>query len=168
MKIVKLSGGLGNQMFQYAFAIALKKHDNQVLLDDSWFEKVNSGKKSGATKRNFDLNLYNISIPFANAKQISQCARERFCGIKLPSFLRKYYSRIIKEKNAYSYYEEFLEEKRDAYYAGVFANEHYFNKYRSEIEEAFTLKEALTPENKKMLEQIKQTRYPFTFVEEIM
>lgn len=157
MKIVKLSGGLGNQMFQYAFAVALKNHGNQVLLDDGWFEKVNSGKKSGATKRNFDLSLYNISLPFANAKQITQCTRERFGGIKLPTFLRKYYSRIIKEKNAYSYYEEFLEEKKDAYYAGVFANENYFAKYRSEIVDAFTLKKELTEENKKMLEQIKQT-----------
>ena len=33
MKIVKLMGGIGNQMFQYAFA---KSIGDDVLFDDSW------------------------------------------------------------------------------------------------------------------------------------
>ena len=36
MKTVRLMGGLGNQMFQYAFGIVLGKHVNY---DVSWFNE---------------------------------------------------------------------------------------------------------------------------------
>ena len=37
MKIVKILGGLGNQMFQYALYLALKKHfhDEKIKIDTS-------------------------------------------------------------------------------------------------------------------------------------
>ena len=47
VKIVKIKGGLGNQLFQYSFALFLKeKFGLKVILDISWFQKQ--------TKRNFD------------------------------------------------------------------------------------------------------------------
>ncbi|WP_334084299.1 hypothetical protein [Helicobacter typhlonius] len=38
-------GGLGNQMFQYAFAKALQKHlQIPILLDKSWYDKPKYAK----------------------------------------------------------------------------------------------------------------------------
>jgi len=56
VKIVKIKGGLGNQLFQYSFALFLKKKFNlKVLLDISWFKQQ--------TKRNFILpNFVNITL----------------------------------------------------------------------------------------------------------
>ena len=37
---VKIQGGLGNQLFQYSFAIFLKEHfKTNINLDLSWFDK---------------------------------------------------------------------------------------------------------------------------------
>jgi hypothetical protein len=52
--VVKLSGGLGNQMFQYAFARALSQETGaKVML-------LGDGLASGATPREFRLNLYGL------------------------------------------------------------------------------------------------------------
>jgi hypothetical protein len=62
MIIVKLQGGLGNQMFQYAAALSLSKRLGKVLkLDPVFFKDVDD--------RNFGLNVFNISLSFASSIQ---------------------------------------------------------------------------------------------------
>jgi hypothetical protein len=61
MIVVKIFGGLGNQLFQYALALKLAKNNNcKLILDLSWF----NSKTSFATKRNFDLKYFNISLNY--------------------------------------------------------------------------------------------------------
>ncbi len=60
-KIVKLKGGLGNQLFQYSLAIYLKRQLKQnVKLDLSWFKTQ--------SKRKFLLNDY-LNIEFETLKE---------------------------------------------------------------------------------------------------
>lgn len=81
MKIIEIKGGLGNQMFQYAYgrSLMIKKNKN-VIFDDSFFEN-----NSSDTKRLFCLNNFNLnnSINFNNKKE----------NIFLKN-LRKIYSKI--------------------------------------------------------------------------
>jgi hypothetical protein len=57
--VVKIFGGFGNQLFQYAMALKIaKKNKNSLILDSSWFDST----ISYATKRNFDLKFLNLSI----------------------------------------------------------------------------------------------------------
>lgn len=156
MKIVKLSGGLGNQMFQYAFGLALKQAGNETLFDNSWFDKINTSKKSRATKRNYELDVFKAEVPFASPKQIKDLKRETFFGLKLPGFIRNKISRVIRENSAGSYYEEFLS-SGDAYYAGVFGNSCYFDAYRRELLHAFSLKDVMPEPNQAVLQEIKNT-----------
>lgn len=61
MIVVKIFGGLGNQLFQYALALKLaKKNNRKVVFDLSWF----SSKTSFATKRVFELKYFNVSLDY--------------------------------------------------------------------------------------------------------
>ncbi len=70
MKIVRLTDGLGNQLFQVAFAYALRKLTaDEVLLDRSWFPEF-GGKLRKATPRKFGLAPYSgITLPYAQPGQ---------------------------------------------------------------------------------------------------
>lgn len=46
MVVVRLTGGLGNQMFNYAFAKFLQKYGCEVVIDASWVVK-NARKSVG-------------------------------------------------------------------------------------------------------------------------
>ena len=67
MVIVKIIGGLGNQMFQYAYAKALQQKGYEVKIDISAFEtyKLHGGYQ--LDKYNIDLanNLGNL-VSFSN------------------------------------------------------------------------------------------------------
>lgn len=57
MIVIKLQGGLGNQMFQYAFAsILAKKNKTKVLIDGSFFSRVEN--TLGFTPRKFELAIF--------------------------------------------------------------------------------------------------------------
>lgn len=63
MIIIKISGGLGNQLFQYALAKSLEDIKKlKVKIDVSNFKIV-----SGVTKRNFCLDKFNITLQTAEA-----------------------------------------------------------------------------------------------------
>jgi hypothetical protein len=90
MKIVNIIGGLGNQMFQYAFAIALKKRfpEEVVLIDTSHF-------KSYKLHNGFELDkIFDISLEVANKSQLKRVTRyinnyflSRIVRKLLPKFL---------------------------------------------------------------------------------
>jgi hypothetical protein len=67
MTIVKLKGGLGNQLFQYAYGRALELSGEKIIFDTSFF---NGNKAKIDTARDFKLNNYNIETKakFENVK----------------------------------------------------------------------------------------------------
>lgn len=63
MIIIKISGGLGNQLFQYALAKSLENiRKLEVKIDVSNFKII-----SGVTKRDFCLDKFNITLKIAEA-----------------------------------------------------------------------------------------------------
>jgi len=64
MIVVKIYGGLGNQLFQYAYGLNLaKQNKTNLILDLSWFDK----KINLSTKRDFELKFLNISTEYNNS-----------------------------------------------------------------------------------------------------
>lgn len=72
MILVRLTGGLGNQMFQYAAAYALaKKHNTCLKIDTSeYLDEVLKGKDS--VFRGYGLDIFNLSGLQATAKEIKK------------------------------------------------------------------------------------------------
>lgn len=91
MKIIKLKGGLGNQLFQYAYGRNCIEQGEHVVFDISFFKE---NKKD--TSRPFLLKKFNIpeSIVFVNQKENS-----------FKKFISKIYSKI---SGNYSFFQSEL------------------------------------------------------------
>lgn len=142
MLIVRLYGGLGNQMFQFATAYALsKQHSLDLKLDISWFKTQ--------TLRAFELGQYNIDpdfaafneIPFGiNQKGIKRFAFNTMLKIGLRSLGDIKY---IKESD-----EIIIDHTKINYLDGYWQNEKYFLNYSEEIREKICLNYDLSEKHK--------------------
>ena len=142
MIVVKLGGGLGNQMFQYAAAKALSLRNNTVLkLDISHFEKIISNE----TLRNYRLDVFpNIKETIAEKQEINKLV-PRFDF----DFLNKIYKNInikifnfnkaYKAERNFSYSEITLGKNKTAYLEGYWQSEKYFDTACNLIKECFSL-----------------------------
>lgn len=65
--VIKIMGGLGNQMFQYAYGRSCELSGKKVIFDTSFF---NQGNTKPDTARDFKLNIFNIETKavFSNKK----------------------------------------------------------------------------------------------------
>ena len=63
MITVILSGGLGNQMFEYAAGRALSLRLKAKLSTDTYILT----KRTKATRRNYELAIFNIDTPISNS-----------------------------------------------------------------------------------------------------
>lgn len=86
MIVIKLSGGLGNQLFQYAFGLFLKK--NVLKNEELFFQFYNSEKD---TKRNLKLNQYQLDNFQLLGSSINLFPFSRFKKFQLLVFKRNSY-----------------------------------------------------------------------------
>ncbi|MDR1364880.1 MAG: alpha-1,2-fucosyltransferase [Oscillospiraceae bacterium] len=138
-KIVQIMGGLGNQLFQYAFGVALRKKLNcDVFYEKNFFDnQVRS--ENGSCYRNYGLGFYNTHIKFANENQIENC-------FKIPEEeLRKH--DILYFKN-----------NKNEHLLGYFQKVNYFEDFRIELLKDLKLKIPLDKKNKTMMKMIEKTK----------
>lgn len=150
MIIVRLIGGLGNQMFQYALASRIRiKRNIQVKLDVSWY--FDDSKKD--TKRFYGLNNFNVIEDFSSVDEVAKF-------LKSKSFFSRALNRlkiIIFGKKDYSDFSlSVLNAKDGSYLDGYWQNEKYFIDIRDELLESFKLKKELGHEAKKVLDEIRK------------
>ena len=150
LKMVKIMGGLGNQMFQYAFGQALKNAQNgKVLYDASWFAKKHKKKVAG---REYMLDLFGLKPEFA-----SQSAARRFAGkSKLYNLFGPKIKRVI-DAGWGAFRPEILHLKGNVYYDGYFQNEEYFADIAAQIRRDFTFPQIAEDDafNRHWLQKIK-------------
>lgn len=149
MKIVKINGGLGNQMFQYAFALSLKaaKPGEEVLIDASACraESVHNG---------FELErVFSAALREASAEDVDRLSIRPtgFINRARRKYLTKRSHRIDKK---FGYQPELLDLDGETYYEGYWQSEKYFLALEDEIRKAYSFKLPLAEMNLALLREL--------------
>jgi len=137
MIIVQLNGGLGNQMFQYAFARYLSIKNSTDL-------KYDFISYTGDSKREYALGCFNVEIEKANRQEI-----EKFLGTKNSFISRKQRclhteinKKVLREKKL-NFDKNNLSFGGEAYLIGYWQSEKYFEDIESIIRKEFQFKKKL-------------------------
>lgn len=151
MIIIKINGGLGNQLQQYALYDKMRYLGKDVKVDISWFQKE-MGK---AAKRNLELDYFpGVHYEACTEKEMKDILGKRdvFCKV-----LEKLH---LKEKNLYvehQMYDKGIFELDNKVLEGYWACEGYWGDRIPELRKQLVFPESDNLKNKKMLEQIAST-----------
>ena len=159
MIIIKLSGGIGNQMFQYAAGYSLARRNRTELLLDL------SSYCSNPIHNGYELfKVFSIETSEAtneDLKLVIGFRSNRICT----KFLEKYPLKILCGNNFYiqpffHFDKSFDQVKKNSLLSGYFQSEKYFLGYRksiSKIYSQFNTLNNLKGRNKKHLEKISNS-----------
>lgn len=153
MIIVKLIGGLGNQMFQYALGRQLAKKNNAELKID-----IEGFKNYGLRK--YDLKYFNIQENVATPDDLSKVfspsdgllqkfgkqIRVKFSNAREIDYIRE---------NSYNFQPDILNLGDNTYLDGYWQNEKYFADIKNVIKKEFTVKTQPDQINESFLEKIE-------------
>ena len=158
--IVKVAGGLGNQMFMYANALSLsEKLKYKLFIDDTsgFFQSKNK-----TYERDYALNIFNLSASIAKKKD------------KYDNYLFHNYKKLLKIFNKYqskkSFLTDFIDLKKktnfkkietplsnNVYLEGYFESEKYFIDIKNELIKQFKIKENFINKNNKYINLLNET-----------
>lgn len=150
MIISRIDGGLGNQMFQYAFGAYVASHANTKLWIDtsSYADKPNHG---------FLLDKFNIQSPVAGVEQLRELPakyRNNQAPEGILDRLRLRKLRRVKEAK-FGFNPKFLRTSKNSYLVGYWQSEKYFPGMRDQLLREFSLKDSLTEESRRVAEKIE-------------
>ena len=145
MKVVKVIGGLGNQMFQYAFYLQQKLYPENIptLLDIKAFQKykLHNGYEIENIFKNADNN-------YATDKDLKKLFGIYYYFGKLSNKSSKY----IKQKN-FGYDNKYLE-MTSGYFNGYWQSEKFFKNIENDLRSHFGFSD-IDNKNRELYQQIK-------------
>ena len=150
MIITRLTGGLGNQMFQYAAgkSLALAK-STELKLDVRAYENDYLGL------RKYELNYFRISGQLASAREIGIV---RKTGVRSwPEMLKPIHQRSVYREPHFHFDSRFFDASENAYLEGYWQSEKYFVGQSEVFRQEFTLKDSIDPPNARLADQIDRT-----------
>lgn len=162
---IRFVGGLGNQMFQYAFLYSMLKTKEEKIYGYFFHTKNETPKK-------YALNCFPLSL---NIKVIDEV--EGGINIKIMKLVkftyriyRKLYTLLggnetelfkflqkwgvfINNNHAY-YYFPVKKSNRVRYVEGLYQSYRYFDEYKEEIKQEFTVKSAINKQNEEFIKEL--------------
>lgn len=152
MVIVRLIGGLGNQLFQYAAGRRIAYfHDVPLKFDISWFERVKS--------RKYSLSHFNIIEDIASSDDITRLKGKTGIGKFISRFFevgRPYYERSAVREQFLHFDPNILKVSGNVYLNGYWGSEKYFKDIEDILRRELTVKTEPSAINIAMAERISQ------------
>jgi len=156
MIIAKLMGGLGNQMFQYAFGKKLAVLNNTPLKLDTSFLLDRTPHKEFFVFRDYDLDIFNLQVEIANKREVALLTKR--LPIKIPD---KILNKFIGIKNSYIIEPHFHFSEKcnsapdNSYLEGYWQSEKYFSSISEQLKNVdFTFKNPLSDKANLLAQQI--------------
>lgn len=152
--VVRISDGLGNQMFQYAFAYALARKTGVLVLIDPLFW--------GTSIRKYQLEEFQVT----NTKRLVNKAWDYVLGFG-PRNGRRYKNRyrqyliqrkyqLIREKQIMHYDDSVWNQNESRFYMGFWQTPRYFEAYYDELKREFTRKKDISTKAMKYRKLIRE------------
>ena len=139
MIVVKLIGGLGNQMFQYACGRSLAHLKQTTLaLDKSFLEMASAGY----TQRNYELGTFKLQglVGGEEVRKEFDLNANRI-GIKFKSYFPQFFDHVVFNESSADFQSSFLKLPQNTYLNGYWQDLSYFDRCRDILLQDFTLKE---------------------------
>jgi hypothetical protein len=140
-------GGLGNQMFQYAFGLYTAMNNNTVFKIDISSLGIPPKHNPENVYRNFELNIFDIDFIFTTPFE-----NELYCGVYSGNilrrgvfkFIRKAYDAKLYIQNNHIFEISQLQIKDNTCIIGRWQSELYFKPIENEIRKQFKFKKQLS------------------------
>jgi len=159
MIIVKLMGGIGNQMFQYAAARRLAHiHDTPLKLDLSWFSSVAATE----TVRNYELDTFAIKKDLAMPEEVEKLKtnnenRVYKLGRRFVNAIAPFYQETFVREKYYHFDPDILKLSSNVYLEGYWHSEKYFKDIEKIIRKEFKVGIEPGEMNRQLAEAIDNT-----------
>ena len=134
MVVIRLSGGLGNQMFQYAFYLKLRALGREACFDDiSGYEH----QAETGVVRPVQLSVFGIDYPKCNMNEV---VRLRDADMAFSSRVRRKLTgrKSLEISDRDFVFDPGMLDKNEAYFTGCFQSPEYFAGIEDKVRAVFT------------------------------
>ncbi|NQX96291.1 MAG: alpha-1,2-fucosyltransferase [Flavobacteriales bacterium] len=156
MIIVKLMGGLGNQMFQYAFGKYLATKNDTELKLDTTFLLDRTPQKKHFVFRDYDLSIFNIDEQFSTSKETHSLVNRTG-----NSTIDRNLNKLLSTKKSYvkdmglKFKPNHLSILDNTYIEGYWQSEKYFHEISNQLKQnCFTFKSSLSKISAPLIDKI--------------
>lgn len=150
MKFVAISGGLGNQMFNYAFCVSLRAKGKKAVLFAPFLNRSKAyGHQGNELKKLFNIKSYQgFASVVIGTLLVIYSHLLRFIPVKSRcKFYKLIGIQVISVPENFLYYSEvFLFKHNNELFRGTWQSEKFFSGAAEKIREAFTFNESLLSE----------------------
>jgi glycosyltransferase, family 11 len=161
MIIIRLVGGLGNQMFQYAMASSVARRTGKKLkLDLSWIRQTEKALESDDI---YGLGIFSFEERFSSSDEVCSFLPSHKFLIKAwraANLIIPFPWRRVIEEREMGWHPEVMEIRRSVYfYMGYWQSEKYFSDFAQEIRKDFTFREEIRrsiEERRPIVEKIRK------------